>query len=212
MWDGTDRRPSRRDFWVVPVLLLLFLLYLLQASAGASPLRITPESTVGHLLFASGDTPSGGRGQPVDGMSCAPAPSRGPSGTVGVAHVALVVDGTEVALPPGIGRAERGGRSCAYPIVSLGASGLVTLPERYVTLGELFDVWGWPLSTTQLARFHGTVHAFVGSTPYAGDPRGILLLPGTQVTLEVGTPLTPPKRFLFAERLPARVAFGGGAP
>jgi hypothetical protein len=70
-----------------------------------------------------------------------------------------------------------------------------------LTLGDLFDLWGQPLSRTRLAGFSGRVSAFVGGRARAGDPRTIPLTRHTQIVLEVGGYVRPHSSFLFRRGL-----------
>jgi hypothetical protein len=54
-------------------------------------------------------------------------------------------------------------------------------------LGELFAIWGQPLSSSNVAGFTGTVTAFVDSTQYTGDLSAIDFQERQQITLIVGT-------------------------
>jgi hypothetical protein len=54
-------------------------------------------------------------------------------------------------------------------------------------LGELFAIWGQPLSSSNVAGFTGTVTAFVDSTQYTGDLGAIDFQERQQITLIVGT-------------------------
>src|SRR2546423_448819 len=102
--------------------------------------------------------------------------------------------------PPGHGVGARAGRGTPPPVVSSGAyvraarcrypvrtrepTGLLELDLRAarpapLTLGDLFAVWGQPLSETRLAGFRappgGPVAAYLDGRRWPGDPRAIPL-------------------------------------
>jgi hypothetical protein len=92
------------------------------------------------------------------------------------------------ALEPGAGRARDPG--AAHPIP---------------TVGELFALWGQPLSSRRLGGFQapgGTaVVAFVDGRRWGADPRAIPLRRHAQIVLELG-PLVPPHAaYLFPRGL-----------
>jgi hypothetical protein len=65
------------------------------------------------------------------------------------------------------------------------------------TLGQLFDEWGIPLSSTQVGPATGKVTAFFTSPGkktgiYTGDPRNLPLGHHYQIQLDVGTPIVAP--------------------
>jgi hypothetical protein len=72
---------------------------------------------------------------------------------------------------------------------------------RTYTLGNFFDIWGQPLTPTNVAGLEGPVHAYVDGKPHPGDPRAIVLRAHAQITLEVGTPLVTPPVYVFPEGL-----------
>jgi hypothetical protein len=123
-----------------------------------------------------------------------------------LAHVETFVDGRVVLMPAGIGIAPahrrdgayvRGGR-CDYPLRTREPTGIVEV-ERGArpTLGDLFDVWGQPLSHRRVLSFRGRVNAFVGSGRVGGDPRRIGLGPHVVVTLEIGRYVRPHANYVF---------------
>jgi hypothetical protein len=65
------------------------------------------------------------------------------------------------------------------------------------TLGQFFDIWGVPLSSTQVGSATGKVTVFFsspGKSPklYTGDPRSLPLGDHYQIQLVVGTPIVAP--------------------
>jgi hypothetical protein len=60
------------------------------------------------------------------------------------------------------------------------------------TLGQFFDEWGQPLSTTQVGPARGTVTTFFNGKLYKGNPRNLPLGLHYQIQLDVGTPIVAP--------------------
>lgn len=125
------------------------------------------------------------------------------------AHIELFADNRGVVVPAGIGIAEpqrrRGvfvlGGRCAYPLRTVDPTGVIEINRTGgsspPTVGELFGVWGQPLSLSRMAGFAGTVVAFVDGRRWTGDPRSIPLARHTQVVLELGPFVAPHRSYLF---------------
>jgi hypothetical protein len=165
-----------------------------------------------------GDTPSGGTGQVVDGIPCAPSMSEN---TYHVhAYVGILVNGTQIAVPDQIGLNVPGPiqngftatAQCYYEIHTHDASGMIhiespstaALGSSIYTLGTMLDVWGMPVGPNGIGPFPGTVRAFVDHVPlkgptansyteYTGDPNAIPLYSHEAIWLEIGpTYVLPP--------------------
>lgn len=186
------RRPSR-VWWLVAAVAAAGVVVLLLAVRPRGN-ALVQGSTIGAAAFADGDTPSGGIGDPVDGTSCATMEQLAYHIH---AHLSLFVDGRQVAVPRGVGIApprqvQQGfvvSGSCFYWLHTHDATGIIHIEspvQKTFTLGDFFDIWGEPLSTTDLAGTSGTVAAYVGGKPYTGDPRSIPLTAHEQITLAVG--------------------------
>jgi hypothetical protein len=179
--------------------------------ATPEPIRLEDRQVIGAPYFklAKGqllpDTPLGGLGKPVDGIEC--GSMEGQSLHI---HTQLTMynHGKQIQLPQYIGIAQPKGTAvpCLYWIHTHFYDGIIHVesPELTApqgggpyTLGLFFDIWGRPLSPTNLAGIKGDVTAYVNGTKYDGDPRDIPLLSHQEVTLEVGTPLVPPPSYLF---------------
>jgi hypothetical protein len=128
------------------------------------------------------------------------------------AHLTVFVAGKARVIPYGIGiEPPLGGENTkAGAFVAQGkcfswlhthvADGLIHVESpvrRTYTLGEFFDIWGQPLSRTQIGPARGAVTAIVNGQVYTGDPRKIPLLKHAQIQLEVGTPLIAPVTIKF---------------
>jgi hypothetical protein len=148
-------------------------------------------------------------GQDVDGIKCES------SEQVAYhihAHLAIYVDGKPRQVPFGIGIPNPATQDAnGFPFVVSGkcfywlhthvADGVmhVESPSRRIyTLGQFFDIWGQPLSTTQVGPATGTVTAFYRGRPYAGaDLRAIPLTAHADIQLDVGSPLVAPEATTF---------------
>lgn len=142
---------------------------------------------------AVADVPTGA---PVDGIRC--------DETEGATfhihqHLALFAAGKPVTIPEDIGRPAL--TPCLYWIHTHTTDGIIHVESpkvRTFTLGEVFDVWGQPLSATAAgpARFaRGGLRVFLNGRRYTGDPRKIELAQHTDIVLEAGPPYAPPAAF-----------------
>ena len=132
------------------------------------------------------------------------------------AHLTIFVDGKVRSVPYGIGIAPplsgqnmpsgafvTGGK-CFSWLHTHAADGIIHIEspiKRTYTLGNFFDVWGQPLSSSQAGPAHGKVTAFVDGFLFKGNPRQIPLLAQAQIQLEVGTPLISPEAIVFPRGL-----------
>ena len=136
-------------------------------------------------------------GQPVDGIRC----DRMEGAVLHIhQHLAVRDHGKPVAVPDDIGRPFVA--QCFYWVHTHTPDGIVHIESpnfKTFTLGNLFDVWGQPLSKTNVAgakpRKGERVAVWVDGSPYAGDPRKIELTQHLDVTLEVGPPYAKPAPF-----------------
>ncbi|MFN2449994.1 MAG: hypothetical protein ABR508_09470 [Candidatus Baltobacteraceae bacterium] len=146
------------------------------------------------------DTKAGGQNQPVDGIPCET------SEQVAMhvhGHLALIVNGKTVQIPPYIGMAPNGTGGCLYWLHTHDASGIIHVEAGDVsapnggpfTLGMFFDIWGQPLTRTQAGPFNGPVTAYVNGASYTGDLKAIPLRSHQVITLEVGSPVIPPPNY-----------------
>ena len=147
------------------------------------------------------------RARPVHGLRC----SRSSTPRF-LAHVEIFVRGRVVLMPAGIGVAppqvRRGafvvGGRCDYPVRTREPTGLLEIARGMrLTLGDLFAVWGQPLSGRRVLSFAGAVAAFDGRRRLAGDPRRTDLRPHSVITLELGRRVRPHFPYLFPRGLPA---------
>ncbi len=144
-------------------------------------------------------------GLPVDGLRC-----RSRQALDDLAHVELFAANHVVVVPAGIGvtppaRLRAGrivGERCSYPLRTLEPTGLLLMgAPRHYTVGELFDLWGEPLTASVMAGFRAGkrdhVAVFIDGAPWTGSPREAPLSPRSQVTIEVGPYVPPHSRYMF---------------
>ena len=143
-----------------------------------------------------GDSPSGGQGQPVDGVPCE-------SGEQLVfhihAHIYILSDGISQPVSKNIGIVGDPLPRCFYWLHTHDRSGLIHMEaprQQTFTLGQFFDTWGQPLTATQVVKL--VVPAgqpptvYVDGKAYVGDLRLIELKRHTQVVIELGKIVNPP--------------------
>ncbi len=148
-------------------------------------------------------------GETVDGVQCQTAEQT----VIHVhTHLTIYVNGQARVIPYGIGIPGfqavnvRGGPfvesgACFYWLHTHSTDGIIHIesPGRreQFTLGQFFEEWGIPLTSTQVGPATGNVTAFITVPGYAtgiytGDPRNLPLGDHYQIQLEVGTPIVAP--------------------
>ena len=144
----------------------------------------TTTTTNGPLLAPPG---AAGQGQPVDGLTCGATESL----FFHIhAHLAVFVNGQPKTIPATIGFSS----TCLYWLHSHTPDGVIHIEspvQRTFTLGNYFDVWGQPLSPTQVGPATGTVTAYLNGQRYSGNPRDMPLDAHNLVQLDVGTDVAP---------------------
>jgi hypothetical protein len=201
-------------------------------ATSAPPLHLASLSTLGTLKAAPAPGPSGPEqvpvpaepalagtatavtGQPVDGISCQASEQ-----TIFHihAHLTVFVNGSARQIPAAIGIPGAQAQSTpAGPFISSGtcfywlhthaADGIIHIESpihRTYTLGNFFDEWGQPLSTSRVGPATGHVVAIYNGQVYQGNPRDIPLNAHAhaQIQLEVGTPLVGPEKITFPNGL-----------
>ena len=130
------------------------------------------------------------------------------------AHVEVFANAQVVIVPAGIGVASpfvregayvRNGR-CSYPVRTFEPTGVLQVDSRTrLTLGDLFAVWGQPLSRSRLVGFRTCgrerVRAYVDGRPWRGDLRAIPLRRRAQIVLEIGDYVPPHRTYRFPRGL-----------
>jgi len=135
-------------------------------------------------------------GQPVDGIRCDQM-----EGSVFHIHqhLAIYQDGKPVLIPSDVGRPLAA--QCLYWLHTHTPDGIIHVESptfSAFTLGQFFDIWGQPLSTTVAgpARTRkGGMRVYLDGTLYHGNPRSIELTQHAEITIEVGPPYFTPKPF-----------------
>ena len=136
-------------------------------------------------------------GQVVDSVPCLSADL--PEIHIHV-HLAVYDQGTQVTVPAGIGV----GRPWGFDNTGFLASGscfawmhthdttgvihIVTPQQSRFTLGQLFSVWGQPLSATGAFNYTGELAVLVDGRDNGGNPRAIVLNQYENVVIELGKP------------------------
>ena len=152
--------------------------------------------------------PASVTGQPIDGIQCQ---SMEQVAYHIHAHLAIYVDGGQRTIPEGVGiPAPRQETSSAEgPFVSAGTcyywlhahtdDGIIHIEsptQALYTLGDWFDIWAQPLSSSQVGPATGTVIAYVNGQRYTGDLRSLQLTAHELIQLDVGQDV-PPQPFTF---------------
>lgn len=151
------------------------------------PVTLAFLGVVGNNFWPAGSTSTGGTGSPVDGLICAP----NMSALYHVhSHLAIFKDGQWLALPANVGILSQ----CDYEMHTHDQTGIIHIETpgiKRFTLGQFFDIWGQPLSSTNVAGVTGNVVAYINdngdSRRYMGDVRDIELTSLRDVTLQIGT-------------------------
>jgi hypothetical protein len=169
------------------------------AGPTAKPIQLSDGEKVGVAFFKGKfpNTPAGGQGQVVDGVGCGSMEYA----TLHVhSHLAIIDNGKQIQVPALIGFAPASKSPCLYWIHTHAADGIIHLEAPDLnppqggpyTLGMLFDIWGQPLQTGNIAGFTGTVTAYVNGQKYDGNLKDIPLRSHQQIVLEIGSPVPPP--------------------
>lgn len=145
------------------------------------------------------------RASSIDGMRC-----HVPMPIAAAAHVEVFAFGHVVLIPAGIGVApplhRRGayvdGGRCVYPLWTVEPTGLLLMRSaRALTLGQLFELWGQPLSDRRVAGFPAPassgVSVFIDGVRRHGSPSSAPIAPAAQITIEVGPYVPPHSRYGF---------------
>ncbi|HET9343174.1 MAG TPA: hypothetical protein VFO25_09705 [Candidatus Eremiobacteraceae bacterium] len=171
---------------------------------------LQPGDQIGVNTFPDGDTSSGGQGQKIDNLlEC-----HGFINQTFHIHTHLSIfdpTGTQIMVPWGIGLVppwtfdrdndEIATAMCGYNLHTHDRSGVIhdeAKTNLNLTLGQFFDVWGMPLSSSNVAGYTGTVWVKVvvpgNNMPWSNsiDPRTILLSDDEQITLAVANKVKNP--------------------
>jgi len=120
------------------------------------------------------------------------------------AHLAIFVDGEQVEVPQQIGIRD----TCLYWLHTHDASGIIHVEApsvRQFTLGQFFQIWGQPLSSTALldrkVDAQHEIRAFINGEQVKDDPANIPLEAHAVIVVEYGPPFPPPPPFEFPRGL-----------
>jgi hypothetical protein len=160
----------------------------------AAAVNLDDNHQVGNAFWPNGDTTSGGQGQTVDGVPCA-----APNETFHIhSHLSIFVNGDEKAIPANIGIVDTATTDCHYYVHTHDLSGKIHMEAPAAmnfTLGNLFDIWGQPLSSTNVAGVTNLpmavyIYDATTITPFTGDPATIPMTSHRHIAIVLGTPVT----------------------
>ncbi|MBV8643201.1 MAG: hypothetical protein JO225_04705 [Candidatus Eremiobacteraeota bacterium] len=136
-------------------------------------------------------------GQPVDGIRC----DQMEGSVLHIhQHLAIYDHGKPVTVPDDVGRPLVA--QCFYWLHTHTPDGIIHVESpnfKTFNLGNFFDVWGQPLTKTNVAgaqaKKNERIAVWVDGNRYAGNPRAIELTQHLDVTIEVGPPYAKPAPF-----------------
>ena len=209
---------ARRSFRnSVPYLILAMLAIgsgvTVWASSEPSKVRVGPEGVVLDDVANVGSASTTLTGAKVDGLTCQTEAKEVVKFHIHI-HVAIFVDGQKRGLPAGIGITDPpmivnyptgkfydvGLHDCLYWMHTHVADGIIHVESpvtKTFTLGEFFDVWNQPLSSSRVASAVGTAVVFENGRRLTGDPRLTPLLAQSEIQIDVGTPVIPFQPFKY---------------
>ncbi len=124
-------------------------------------------------------------------------------------HLDLIVNGTPVTIPAGIGINEAAG--FISPVHTHDTSGIIHVESNIVrdfTLGEFFDIWGVRFTKDSIGGYTtsatSTLTVYANGSLVSGDPRNLVLASHQEIVVEYGT-----KKEMF-KTVPASYAFPPG--
>lgn len=183
-----EERPRRRReavFVTIAIIAVIVLGLVMAMTIPPPAVPTTPAPTVPALAAATG--------QSVDGIACQSSEQLKYHVH---AHLAILDNGKAITVPAQIGIPS----SCFYWLHTHDTTGVIHIEapsQQPFTLGQFFDIWGQPLSTSNVAGHQGTVTAYVDGRKFIGDPRTIPLADHESITLEIGKTVPPPPNYNF---------------
>jgi hypothetical protein len=138
--------------------------------------------------------------------SAGPAASCAPRRARHEAHIELFAAGRVVLVPAGLGVAgsrrgldgRRSAGACRQAIYTTEPTGVLDATVARPTTGDLFRIWGQPLTRGRMLSFRGPVRAYVSGRRWTGEPAAIPLTRHAQVVLQVGPYIRPHRTYGFA--------------
>jgi hypothetical protein len=183
------------------------------AGAATSPAPLSPEGVPVPRgpIFAAVRVVK--LGQKIDGIPC----QAGEKLDYHVhAHLTVFVEGKAYRVPYGIGVGPplTGEQTSAGPFVTQGScimwlhthalDGIIHMeaPKRQAfSLGQVFDIWGVKLTTSQVGAYQGKVTTLYDGKMWTGDPRKVPLTNHTEVQLDIGSPVVQAVHITFPKSL-----------
>ena len=163
-----------------------------------TPIQLVLGTTVGTVIWPNFDTKTGGQGKPVDGITCRKELLNTYHHHV---HLSIFYNGTQLAAPEGVGILGVPGKNpkfiyhgtCFYWLHTHDKTGIIHIePSNADTfnLKQFFDIWGEPLSLTQVADLTvGSLGVYINGVYEPGqDPSLIQFYPFEEITLVVNSP------------------------
>lgn len=144
-------------------------------------------------------------GSPIGQFNCVFNPPQALSFRM---HLSILVNNEHLMIPWYLGASRQPPTHCFYVTHTHDSSGRIHVTPAEpgpVTLGELFQIWGQPLTNTNVAGITGLpVEVYVtddGMTVKVEDTdwSGIELLPHREITIGLGTPLLEIPNFTWAD-------------
>ena len=182
------------------------------AACPSGPEQVPVPSAAALASPVSAGTATAVTGQPTDGISCQTSEQT----LFHIhAHLTVFVNGSARQVPAAIGIPGAVAQStpagsfvdqgtCFYWLHTHAADGIIHIESpvhRTYTLGNFFDEWGQPLSTSRVGPASGHVVAIYNGQVFKGNPRDVPLTAHAQIQLEVGTPLVAPEHITFPSGL-----------
>ena len=144
-------------------------------------------------------------GSPIGSFNCVINP---PQPLSFHAHLTILVNNEPLTIPRYLGASRQPPTHCFYAIHTHDESGKIHVtpaaPATY-TLGELFQIWGQPLSNTNVAGFSGLpVEIFVTDNGVVtrveeADWSRIELRDHREITIGLGTPVAEIPNFIWSD-------------
>ncbi len=159
-------------------------------------------SIILYFVINAGSSTNSASAKTIDGLSC-----EANEGAVTHTHAALkmYVNGQQSQIPANIG--VNTASSCLYAVHTHATNNIIHVeaPDRKTyTLGQFFDIWGQPLSRTQVADNTSdasnnlTFEVFDANgklTPYTGDPKSLPLTDHETIVILYNSPAVQPTPF-----------------
>ena len=157
---------------------------------------ISDNHQIGVDHWADGNAAAGGQGQTTAGLECLLSMAEDYHVHT---HVSIILNGEAQSIPADIGIVRMSPTSrCFYSIHTHDKSGKIHVESATpgtFTLGQLFAIWGQPLSSTNIAGLTGMPVAVYQTddgvvTEVPGNWQDIELKSHREITIAVGTPIT----------------------